>query len=124
MKSAPIMAITLAACLLAACAHYPDGDFAMQDGWRVAHVDALVTLADSPPTVAPANDCRRAVGDSVRLGGSWVLVHYRRPPGQVFRIAPVDATDAWAPGQEVYVNVTDCHARLVARQSSNGMGHS
>jgi hypothetical protein len=104
-------------CLLAAwlsislqgCASYTDDAHPMSQGWRVAHVDHVVQAHESTPLVTFGEDCRYVVD-----GADWMLVHYRRPPGEVYRVVHGSASD-FKEGQEIYVQVDDCAVPLTPR---------
>ena len=101
------------ACLLilatSGCASYPDAAHPMSEGWRVAHIDHAVSLDESTPLVRFAEDCRAVplVAGQAEPAG-WVLLHFRRPPEEVYRVVPLPAGMRLVQDREVYVNVTDC----------------
>jgi hypothetical protein len=84
--------------------------FDPRDGWRSAYVLQAISATASHHLVSPANDCRTRLDPAARHDGAWVLLRYRRVPGDVYRIAQVAAGEAIAGGQAVQVNVNRCEA--------------
>jgi hypothetical protein len=116
MKSLNAVAtFTLAAALamMAGCATHADDAHPMSAGWRVAHIDHEVSLDESTPLVAFSEDCRATLdGKAPRR---WALLHFRRPPEDVFRVVPLQPGQAFKDEAEVYVNVNDCGDQLEQR---------
>jgi len=117
----PTTLLTLAAAiaasaLMAGCADYPDDKHPMGDGWRVAHLDHEVSLVESTPLVRFAEDCRAVpLGEGQSEPARWALLHFRRPPEDVYRVVPVTGGMPVQEGQQVYVNVNDCAQPLDKR---------
>ncbi|MGC4062280.1 MAG: hypothetical protein QM749_16105 [Aquabacterium sp.] len=105
----PTGLLCIAALTLSGCESYPDAAHPMSDGWRVAHVDHEVTANESTPLVRFTEDCRAV---PIPIGrpepARWALLHFRRPPVDVYRVVPLMGADRVEEGQEVYVNVDDC----------------
>jgi hypothetical protein len=109
------------ACLMvlsaSGCAIYPeDAAHPMSEGWRVAHIDHTVSPDESTPLVRFAEDCRAvplAAGQAEPAG--WVLLHFRRPPEEIYRVVPLPAGMHVSENREVYVKVTDCAQALENR---------
>lgn len=109
MKLVYRILMSLVACWLSACATGPDDLHPMAQGWRVAHVDHEVTFDESTPLVRFSEDCRAIpLGSSQTAPVRWAMLHFRRPPEEIFRIVPVWSDARLAEGQQVYVNVDDC----------------
>lgn len=94
---------------LAACATSLDAQHPMEEGWRVGHVDHEVALDESTPLVRFGEDCRDIpLPPQQTAPVRWAMLHFRRPPEEVFRIVPVWSDTALPEGQLVYVKVDDC----------------
>ena len=111
------------ACLLmlttSGCTTYPDAAHPMSEGWRVAHIDHAVRLDESTPLVRFAEDCRSvplAAGQTEPAG--WALLHFRRPPEDVYRVVPLPSGMHFAENLAVYVKVTDCAQAIESRIDS------
>lgn len=94
---------------LSACATSLDAQHPMNQGWRVGHIDHTVTLDESTPLVRFGEDCRAIpLAQNQTAPVRWAMLHFRRPPEEVFRIVPVWTEAALTEGQVVYVKVDDC----------------
>ena len=116
MKSICLSSACLLILAASGCASDPDAAHPMSEGWRVAHTDRAVSLDESTPLVRFAEDCRvapRAAGQAEPAG--WVLLHFRRPPGDVYRVVPLPSGMRIEENREVYVNVSDCAQTLANR---------
>ena len=116
MKSLNKMAFCALACaltMMAGCATHADDAHPMSAGWRVAHIDHEVSLDESTPLVAFSEDCRATLDGKAPT--RWALLHFRRPPEEVFRVVPLQPGQAFKDEAEVYVNVNDCAALLEGR---------
>jgi hypothetical protein len=112
MKSTHLLLTGLlgvALATLSGCESYPDAAHPMNDGWRIGHVDHEVTADESTPLVRFTEDCRAVPIPIGRPEPSrWALLHFRRPPVDVYRVVPLMGVERFEAGQEVYVNVDDC----------------
>jgi hypothetical protein len=108
--------MTLAALLaLSACASEPDAAHPVTAMWRVGYVDHEVDLTESTPLVRFSQDCRSVLPDAQTDGAKWVMLHYRRPPEEVFRVVPLPRDQHVAAHQTVYVKVDDCSQAIEPR---------
>lgn len=109
MKPVYRLLICAATLWLSACATSLDAQHPMEQGWRVGHIDHEVTLDESTPLVRFGEDCRGIPLPAEQTAPvRWVMLHFRRPPEEVFRIVPVWAGATLTEGQVVYVKVDDC----------------
>ncbi len=99
---------------LAGCASYPDAAHPMSQGWRVAHIDHELASDESTPLVPLTEDCR-AQAMQAGAPARWVMLHFRRPPQEVFRVAALNE-GVFKEGDEVYVRVDSCDVPLVRRE--------
>jgi len=94
---------------LSGCATSLDAQHPIEQGWRVAYVDHDVTLDESTPLVRFGEDCRAIpLTQSQTAPIRWVMLHFQRPPEEVFRVVPIWAEHPLTEGQSVYVKVDDC----------------
>lgn len=100
--------LALPLVLLGACTTTPDAQHPMDQGWRVAHVDHEVALDESTPLVRFSEDCRSLMPSAQTYGVRWALLHFRRPPEEVFRVVPLKDGQHLKEEQTVYVNVDNC----------------
>ncbi|TAK98695.1 MAG: hypothetical protein EPO09_02115 [Aquabacterium sp.] len=108
--------LSLAAMLsLAACASTTDAAHPEAELWRVGYIDHDVTLNESTPLVRFSQDCRDILPSTQTMGVRWVMLHFRRPPEEVFRIVPLPDGQQLAEGQKVYVKVDECTRTLEPR---------
>lgn len=110
-----LLRLTLPALALSACAEYPDAQHPRLDGWRVATVDHTVKLDESTPLVGFTQDCRALLHTASEPPSSWVMLHYRRPPEDIFRVVPVADPSQLKQGDSVYVQVQSCDRALERR---------
>jgi len=78
--------------------------------WRAAHVVQTIEAQGEAPLVAPTRDCRTQMGRAASDIKQWVVVRYRRVPGDVYVVAPVAPGLTLTPGQSVNMNVQTCQA--------------
>ncbi len=102
---------------LAACTSFPDARYPLDQGWRVALLERTVLSTEALPTVSADLDCRARVSANDAAAHSWALVYFRRPPGVVYSVVPVDATADLKPGDAFYADVGHCDHALVPRVS-------
>ena len=83
--------------------------------WRAAYVVQTINANTPHPLTAQAHDCRAqaANADSVQ----WVVLRYRRVPGDVYMVAPVAPGLTLQRGQSVNVNVLGCEPVAQVRGS-------
>lgn len=116
MRSICLSAGCVLMLAVSGCATSTDAAHPMSDGWLVAHMDHVVSLDESTPSVRFAEDCRAlplATGQAEPAG--WVLLHFSRSSEDVYRVVPLPAGIHVAEGREVYVKVTDCAQALENR---------
>lgn len=84
------------------------GDASVGQGiWRAAYVVQGIDAKGAHPLVAASRDCRvqaGAAGDATQ----WVVLRYRRVPGDVYTVAPVASGLTLKPGQSVDMGVQSC----------------
>ena len=107
-----LLALTLPCLALSACADYPDAQHPVMDGWRVATIDHIVTSDESTPLVAFEHDCRSLMSTGPHGTPNWVMLHYRRPPGDVYRVVPVADPQTVHEGDSVYVQSKACEVAI------------
>lgn len=101
--------MSLAAIALPGCESYPDATHPMSDGWRIGHMDHEVAADESTPLVRFTEDCRAVPIPVGRPEPTrWALLHFHRPPVDVYRVVPLTGIERFDEGQQVYVNVDDC----------------
>lgn len=110
-----LMGVTLTT--LTACASFPDERYPVDQGWRIAHLQRTVLSTEALPTVGADHDCRTRVPVSETSAHTWALVHFRRPPGIVYSVIPIDAATDLQPGDAFYADVGHCAHALVPRVS-------
>lgn len=112
MKYRRLLSVVIACCvpaLMQGCASSLDARHPMDQGWRAGEVDHDVALDESTPLVRFSEDCRAMMSPVNQTAPvRWTLLHFRRPPEEVFRVVPNWADHPLAPGQPVYLNVEDC----------------
>ncbi len=102
---------------LTACASFPDEQYPVQQGWRIAHLERTVGSAEALSTVDAQRDCRSLLPAAEAASQRWALVHFRRPPGLVDSVVPIDLDSGIQPGDAVYADVEHCAHALVPRLS-------
>lgn len=100
---------------LTACATHTDAAHPEAALWRVGYIDHEVALTESAPLVRFSQDCRAVLPAEQTADVRWVMLHYRRPPEEVFRIVPLPDRQHITEGQPVYVKVDECSQALEPR---------
>ena len=106
-------AISAVACGLAmvGCATRYDQQHDHADGWRIGRVVKVGNdLPSGPP---PTVDCRLAANTSVPSNAHFVEVKFSERRHVRYRIAVLADDRPFAPGDEVYVNLSSCTAPVV-----------
>ena len=83
-------------------------DVVAKEIWRAAYVVQDITAQAAHPLTAQAHDCRAQTSAANAESAQWVVLRYRRVPGDVYMVAPVAAGLTLKPGQSVLVNVLGC----------------
>ncbi|MGC4062454.1 MAG: hypothetical protein QM749_17055 [Aquabacterium sp.] len=75
--------------------------------WRAAYVVQGIDAKAPHPLVAASRDCRAQAG-AISDATQWVVLRYRRVPGDVYMVAPVAPGLTLKPGQSVDLDVQAC----------------
>jgi hypothetical protein len=86
--------------------------------WRAAYVVQRITAYATHPLTAQAHDCRVRASSTDADAAQWVVLRYRRVPGDVYMVAPVAPGLTLQRGQSVNVNVQGCQPVAQVRGSS------
>lgn len=105
--------LILGVVTLSGCATIYEGKYAFEDGWREAVIQKIGSASEI--ATPQFSDCRENMTQQQLGVSQFALVSYRRM-GRLQRSAvPLRKSVSPIAGQVVYVNVTDCDARLVSR---------
>lgn len=98
------------------------GEALAGDGiWRAAYVVQAIDAQAAAPLVASARDCRTQSGSAANGVSQWVLVRYRRVPGDVYMVAPVAPGLTLKQGQSVNMNVQGCQPVAQVRDAAGAL---
>jgi hypothetical protein len=86
--------------------------------WRAAYVVQSINAHALHPLTAQAHDCRARASVADAESAHWVVLRYRRVPGDVYLVAPVAPGLTLKHGQSVNVNVQGCQPVAQVRGSS------
>ncbi len=114
MKLSVGVLIGAALVALSACSGYPDAQYPLAQGWHVAHLDRQVLPEEPLPLVDVDMDCRSRA--AVAGHGEWALVHFRRPPEEVYSVVPAQSLSGLQRGDAVYADVGHCAQALMPRR--------
>lgn len=89
------------------------GPYAWQEGWREARVVSV--LAGSAIERPRFYACVRALPSERLASARFAIVKYRETPRTHWRAVPLESRSDLAPGDLVYVRVTDCATQPVRR---------
>ena len=95
-----------------------DSNAGGKEVWRAAYVVQNINANTPHPLTAQAHDCRARVSAASAASAQWVVLRYRRVPGDVYMVAPVAPGLTLQHGQSVNVNVQGCQPVAQVRGTS------
>jgi len=114
LKTSTLILAVVFAAALAGCANLYEGKYDFREGWREAEVLEVVPLSSiSKPNFYTC--IRNAPAGEQRADTRYVLLKYRRMSRTARHAQPLQGSQQWAPGEKVYVNVSDCTGQMVRR---------
>ena len=118
--AAATVAVTVAS--LMGCATVSESPYPLKEGWRVARIDAIGSASHIQQVTN--EDCRTTATPAQHQAGQFALVSYwstvpsrKYPSGWFPRVVPLEAASPLRAGDAVYVNLLNCAAPVVARNS-------
>lgn len=118
--TAATLVVTVAS--LVGCATVSESPYPLKEGWRVARIDEIGSASDIQQVTS--EDCRTTATPAQHQAGQFALVSYwstvpsrKYPSGWFPRVVPLEAASPLRAGDAVYVNLLNCAAPVVARNS-------
>lgn len=113
MKRVWVSAAGFAAFILAGCTTVYEGKYDFSDGWREAEV---MEIAGASEIRKPQfSDCRESATPQQLSTGQFAVLSYKRMGRKRAHVALLKPSEAFHPGDLVYVNVSSCDTPLVSR---------
>jgi len=115
-------AVLIAALPVTRGAFASEGKYERREGWREATV---VKIADTASLGGRYwSDCRHGAETGQAASGRFVVVSYTHM-GRIWRrVVPLRRSEAYHPGDRVYVNVNSCSIPLVPRNRTDPVRRS